>query len=45
MQQNLTYKNATVVDASNFAREADLAGSKSDVDELDINKFKNVPSD
>ena len=37
-------KNATGVDASNFARNTDLAHLKSDVDKLDIDKLKNVPS-
>ena len=37
-------KNATGVDTSNFARNTDLANLKSDVDKLDIDKFKNVPS-
>ena len=39
MQQNLT----TGVDTSEFARKTDLANSKSDVDELDTDKLKNVP--
>ena len=34
-------KNATGVD---FAKKTDLANSKSDVDELDVDKLKNVPS-
>ena len=37
-------KNAIAVDASNFAKKVDLANLKSDVNELDIYKLKNVPS-
>ena len=37
-------KNATGVDISSFAKKTDLANSKSDVDKLDIDKSKNVPS-
>ena len=37
-------KNATGVDTSDFAIKTDLAHSKSDVDKLGIDKFKNVPS-
>ena len=37
-------KNATGFDTSNFARKTDLAHLKSDVDKLDIDKLKNVPS-
>ena len=37
-------QNATGVDTSVFAKKADLANLKSDVDKLDIDKFKNVPS-
>ena len=37
-------KNATGVDTLDFAKKADLANLKSDVDKLDIDKFKNVPS-
>ena len=37
-------KNATVVNTSKFAKTVDLANLKSDVDKLDINKLKNVPS-
>ena len=35
---------ATVVDTSKFAKKVDLASSKRNVDRLDINKLKNVPS-
>ena len=34
--------NTTGVDTSDFAKKADSASLKSDVDELDINKLKNV---
>ena len=37
-------KNATVLDASDFAKMTDLANLKSNVDKLDIDKLKNVPS-
>ena len=37
-------KIATGVDTSYFAKKTDLANLKSDVDKLDIDKFKNVPS-
>ena len=37
-------KNATRVDTSDFAKKTDLANLKSDVDKLDIDKLKNVPS-
>ena len=37
-------KNAAGVDASHFTEETDLANLKSDVDELDIEKLENVPS-
>ena len=42
MQQNLTLKNAAGFDASYFAKMADLAGLKSDVDKLDIDKLKHL---
>ena len=35
---------ATEVDASNLAKKADLANLKSDVDELNIDKLKNILS-
>ena len=38
------WKNATGVDTSKFAKKVDLANLKSNVDKLDINKFKNVSS-
>ena len=37
-------KNAIGVDTSSFAKKTDLANLKSDVDKLDIDKLKNVPS-
>ena len=37
-------KNVAGVDASAFVESIDLADSKSDVDKLDIDKLKNVPS-
>ena len=36
-------KNATGVDTSKFAKKSYLANLKSDVDNLDIDKLKNVP--
>ena len=38
-------KNATGVDVSSFARKTYLASLKSNVDKLDIDKLKNVPTD
>ena len=38
-------KNATGVDISKFVRKVDLASLKSSLDNLDINKLKNVPTD
>ena len=37
-------KNATGVDMSKFAKKFDLANLKSNVDKLDIDKLKNVPT-
>ena len=37
-----TFKNATGVDASSFAKKIDLASLKSDVDKLYIDKLKNM---
>ena len=37
-------KTATGVDASDFAEKTDFANLKSDVDKLDIDKLKIVPS-
>ena len=37
-------KNATGADTSKFAKKVDLANLKSNVDKLDIDKLKNVPT-
>ena len=37
-------KNATEIDTSSFAKKVDLRSLKSNVDELDIDKLKNVPT-
>ena len=37
-------KNATGVDTSKFAKKVDLFNLKSNVDKLDIDKLKNVPT-
>ena len=37
-------KNATGDDTSKFAKKVDLANLKSNVDKLDIDKLKNVPT-
>ena len=37
-------KNATGVDTSKFAKKVHLANLKSDVNKLDIDKLKNVPT-
>ena len=37
------FKNRTVVDTLNFAKESDFANLKSDEDKLDIDKLKNIP--
>ena len=42
MKSNL--KNATGVDTSEFAKKVDLTSLKSNVDKLDIDKQKNVPT-
>ena len=36
-------KNPTAVGTSKFAKKVNLANLKSDVDKVDIDKFKNVP--
>ena len=37
-------KNATGTDTSSFAKKVDLASLKSNVDKLDIDKLKNLPT-
>ena len=37
-------KNATGIDASSFAKKVNLSSFKSNADKLDIDKFKNVPT-
>ena len=37
-------ENATGIDKSSFAKKVDLASLKSNVDKLDIDKLKNVPT-
>ena len=37
-------KNATGIDTSSFAIKVDIARLKSNIDKLDIDKLKNVPS-
>ena len=37
-------KNAAGVDISKFAKKVDLASLKSNIDKLDIDKLKNVPT-
>ena len=37
-------RNATGIDRLDFAKKADLANLKSDIDKLDIYRLKNVPS-
>ena len=36
-------KSATWVDTSSFAKKTELPSLKSDVDKLDVDKYKNVP--
>ena len=45
MQQNLTYKTATAVDTSDFAKKANLASLKPDVDKLNIGKLETTPTE
>ena len=42
--QQTDFKNATGVDTSKFAKKVDLDNLKSDVDKLDTDKLKNVPT-
>ena len=44
MQRKQIWKIATGVDASTFAKKNGLANLKSDIDKLDIDKLKNIPS-
>ena len=37
-------KNATGVDTSDFVKKTDLANLNTNVDKLDLDKLKNVPS-
>ena len=41
---NADLKIAKTADTSKFAKKVDLANLKSNVDKLDIDKIKNVPS-
>ena len=45
MQQKQIQKNETGIDASSFAKKVDLASLKSNVNKLDIDKLKNLPTD
>ena len=40
----MRFKNATGVDTLDFTKKTELANLKSDVDNLDIDNLKNVPS-
>ena len=42
--QHSDFKNAIGADTSSFAKKTDLANLKSNVNELDIDKSKNVPN-
>ena len=44
MQKKSDLKNATGVDTSQFAKKADLASLKSDVEKLDIDELEKLPS-
>ena len=44
MQQKQILKKESGVDTSKFSKKLDLANVKSNVDELDIDKLKNVPT-
>ena len=44
MQKKGDLKNATGVGTLKYPKKVDLANLKSDVDKLDINKFKIVPT-
>ena len=43
-ETKIDLKKGTGVDTSDFAKKTDLANLKYDVDKLDIDKLKNVPS-
>ena len=40
----INLKNGTGVDTSSFAKKSDLTNLKLDVDKLDIDKLKNIPT-
>ena len=42
--RKIDLQNTTVVDTSSFAKSVDLANLKSDLDKLDTDKLKNVPT-
>ena len=44
MQQKQILKKESGVDTAKFSKKLDLANLKSNVDELDIEKIKNVPT-
>ena len=44
MQQKQILKNAPGVDTPKFAKKVDFASLKSNVDKLDIDKLKNLPT-
>ena len=44
MQQKADLKTEAGVDTLKFAKEVDLANLKSDLEKLDIEKLKNVPT-
>ena len=45
IQQNLILKNVPHVDTSSFVLKKNLAGLKTEVDKLDIDKLVPVPAD
>ena len=45
MQQKQIQKNATGIDTSSFAKKVDLASLKFNVNKLDTDKLKNLPTD
>ena len=42
--KKLDLKNVAGVDTSDFTKKIDLVNLKSDINNLDVDKFKNVPS-